>query len=189
MEDFLSKERENFEIFPKECDIYKAIELCPFEKTKVVILGQDPYHGPDQANGLAFSVNEGISMPPSLKNIAKELKRDTGLELQNGDLSFLANKGVLLLNCVLTVRRGQPNSHANKGWEEITDTYIKKVQENEKVVFMLWGKYAQKKKILIDETKHSVLVAPHPSPLSAHRGFFGCGHFSKANLVLNEKMF
>lgn len=188
LDTFLEKETFVYNVYPKYENIFYALDLCPIHKAKVVILGQDPYHGPSQAHGLAFSV-QNCTIPPSLKNIIHELRNDTGSILESGDLSCWAKNGVLLLNCVLTVRENVANSHANAGWEPVTDSIIKSVQENPRVVFMLWGKYAQSKRHLIDETRHSVLTAPHPSPLSAYRGFYGCRHFSQANKILGEKIF
>ena len=159
------------------------MNTTPLERVKVVILGQDPYHGPNQAHGLSFSVPPGIAVPPSLKNIYKELNTDVNCSIPNhGHLRSWAEQGVLLLNAVLTVRQGVAASHQGKGWERFTDAVINTVNDHqEQVVFLLWGSYAQKKGQMIDRNKHCVLEAPHPSPLSAHRGFFGCQHFSKAN--------
>jgi len=159
--------------------------LTSVDDVKVVILGQDPYHGRNQANGLAFSVEKGLQIPPSLRNIYKEIKEDLGMEPpKHGDLSFLAEQGVLLLNSVLTVNHGDPASHANHGWEEFTDKIIEILDHKKHIVFMLWGGYAQKKGFKIRKESHCILNASHPSPLSAHRGFFGCKHFSKANKYL-----
>jgi uracil-DNA glycosylase len=187
--EFIRSEYQNNQIFPKGKEIFNAFNHCSFEKTKVVILGQDPYHGPGQAHGLSFSVREGVPFPPSLLNIFKELNRDLGLSIpSNGDLSRWADQGVLLLNATLTVRAHQAGSHQNQGWEIFTDAVIRKIAlEKENVVFMLWGAYAQKKAAFISDDKHLKLHAPHPSPLSAHRGFLGCGHFSKTNAYLKEK--
>ena len=187
----VSEERKVYKIFPPEKDVFRALELCPIYKTKVVIIGQDPYHGEGQAHGLAFSVKENVTIPPSLRNILKELESDVGTTLSNGDLSYWASNGVLLLNSVLTVRESKANSHAQiMGWEAYTDDIIRQISTSKNgVVFMLWGNYAKSKARLIDESKHLVLIAPHPSPLSAHRGFFGCKHFSKANAYLDEKIF
>lgn len=175
-------------IFPPPAQVFSAFDQCPFDKIKVVILGQDPYHGQGQANGLAFSVNPQIPLPPSLLNIYKEIRSDTGqTPLSNGDLSFWARQGVLLLNATLTVVASQAASHQGKGWEEFTDAVIKKISdEKEHVVFLLWGNYARRKRSLIDSTKHLILESAHPSPLSAHNGFFGNHHFSKANEYLKE---
>ena len=175
--------------YPAGKDIFKAFESCPFEKVKVVILGQDPYHGPNQAHGLCFSVPEGIAIPPSLVNIFKEIKRDLNREFpKSGNLQHWADQGVLLLNATLTVQAHQAGSHQGKGWEAFTDAVIQKLaNERQNLVFMLWGAYAIKKGAMIDANKHLVLTAPHPSPLSAHRGFIGCGHFSKVNSYLSGK--
>ncbi len=176
-------------IYPPGPFIFNAFDTTPIDKVKVVILGQDPYHGPGQAHGLCFSVQKGIAPPPSLVNIFKELHDDTGITIPNhGNLTHWAQQGVFLLNASLTVRAGEPMSHAKIGWASFTDTVIKKISEQkEHVVFLLWGKFAQDKKILIDETKHLVLKAAHPSPLSAHNGFMGCKHFSKTNAWLMSK--
>ncbi|MGY6744176.1 MAG: uracil-DNA glycosylase [Cecembia sp.] len=186
---FVKEEYQSNQVFPKGREIFNAFQHCNFEKTKVVILGQDPYHGPGQAHGLSFSVREGVPFPPSLLNIFKEINRDLGKEIpSNGNLSRWADQGVLLLNATLTVRAHQAGSHQNKGWEVFTDEVIRQLaQEKENLVFMLWGAYAQKKAAFISDDKHLKLHAPHPSPLSAHRGFLGCGHFSKANAYLQEK--
>ncbi|MFD2202929.1 uracil-DNA glycosylase [Shivajiella indica] len=185
---FVKNEYQNHAVFPKGKEIFNAFEHCSFENTKVVILGQDPYHGPGQAHGLSFSVREGVPFPPSLLNIFKEINRDLGKPIpSNGNLSRWADQGVLLLNATLTVRAHLAGSHQNKGWEEFTDAVIQKIAlEKEHIVFMLWGAYAQKKAAFISSEKHLKLHAPHPSPLSAHRGFLGCGHFSKANAYLRE---
>jgi uracil-DNA glycosylase len=176
-------------IYPPGPFIFNAFDTTPIDNVKVVILGQDPYHGPGQAHGLCFSVQKGIAPPPSLVNIFKELHDDIGITIPNhGNLTHWAQQGVFLLNASLTVRAGEPMSHAKIGWATFTDTVIKKISEQkEQVVFLLWGKFAQDKKILIDETKHLVLKAAHPSPLSAHNGFMGCKHFSKTNAWLMSK--
>lgn len=176
-------------IYPPGPFIFNAFDTTPIDNVKVVILGQDPYHGPGQAHGLCFSVQNGIAPPPSLVNIFKELHDDIGITIPNhGNLTHWAQQGVFLLNASLTVRAGEPMSHAKIGWATFTDTVIKKISEQkEHVVFLLWGKFAQDKKILIDETKHLVLKAAHPSPLSAHNGFMGCKHFSKTNAWLMSK--
>jgi len=176
-------------IYPPGPFIFNAFDTSPIDNIKVVILGQDPYHGPGQAHGLCFSVQKGIAPPPSLVNIFKELHDDIGITIPNhGNLTHWAQQGVFLLNASLTVRAGEPMSHAKIGWATFTDTVIKKISEQkEHVVFLLWGKFAQDKKILIDETKHLVLKAAHPSPLSAHNGFMGCKHFSKTNAWLMSK--
>lgn len=173
-------------IYPPGGLIFNAFDTTPIDKVKVVILGQDPYHGAHQAHGLCFSVQNGVAQPPSLVNIFKELHDDVGMKIPNhGNLTKWAEQGVFLLNASLTVRAGEPMSHSKIGWAEFTNTVIKKIsEEKEHVVFMLWGKFAQEKRILIDETKHFVLRAAHPSPLSASAGFFGCHHFSKANEYL-----
>jgi uracil-DNA glycosylase len=186
---FIREEYGKFKIYPPGKDIFRAFDRCPLEKVKVVIIGQDPYHGPNQANGLCFSVNPGVQMPPSLINIFKEIKNDLGKEIpSSGSLDHWADQGVLLLNATLTVRANQAGSHQNKGWESFTDAVIKTlVEEQEGLVFMLWGSYAQKKGEIIDTTRHCVLKSVHPSPLSANRGFFGNKHFSKANAYLRSK--
>ena len=173
-------------IFPPPQFIFNAFTQCPFDAVKVVILGQDPYHGAGQAHGLCFSVHNGTRIPPSLQNIYKELHHDLGIPIStSGDLTHWAKQGVLLLNATLTVREGVPNSHQGLGWETFTDAVIHKISdEKEHVVFLLWGSYAQKKGSRIDTSKHLVLTAPHPSPFSAHNGFFGCAHFSKTNAYL-----
>src|SRR5579871_963203 len=175
-------------IYPPGPLIFNAFNTTPFEKVKVVILGQDPYHGPGQAHGLSFSIPNGIAQPPSLINIFKELNSDIGMPVpSNGNLIHWAEQGVLLLNASLTVRANEPMSHAKIGWAEFTDSVISKISEHRKnVVFLLWGKFAQEKQILIDETKHLILKAAHPSPFSADKGFFGCRHFSKANNYLTK---
>lgn len=186
--EFVRNEYLSKTIFPNPKNIFQAFELCPFDQVKVVILGQDPYHGPGQAHGLCFSVNEGIPVPPSLLNIYKEIESDIGVKMpQSGDLEHWARQGVLLLNATLTVQAHRAGSHQNKGWEEFTDAVIRLISDKkEHVVFLLWGSFAQSKAPMIDSGKHLILRAPHPSPLSAHRGFFGCGHFSKANEYLKS---
>lgn len=176
-------------IYPPGPLIFNAFNQTPFDKVSVVIIGQDPYHGPGQAHGLSFSVQKGVKPPPSLVNIFKEIRADIGVEMaaNNGDLTHWAEQGVLLLNAALTVRAGEPFSHAKYGWAEFTDAVISKVsEEKQHVVFLLWGKFAQEKQALIDETKHHVLKAAHPSPFSADKGFFGCKHFSKTNQLLMQ---
>ncbi|MEE1541131.1 MAG: uracil-DNA glycosylase [Paludibacteraceae bacterium] len=187
--DFVRKEYQTQTVYPPAKLIFNAFDLCPFDKVKVVIIGQDPYHGPGQAHGLCFSVNDGIDVPPSLVNIYKEIKEDLGIEPPaSGNLERWAKQGVLLLNATLTVRARTAGSHQNKGWEEFTDRVIKELSEKRKdVVFMFWGSYAQKKGAIIDTKKHCVLTSVHPSPLSAYRGFLGCKHFSKANEYLKSK--
>ncbi|WP_373523198.1 uracil-DNA glycosylase [Aquiflexum sp.] len=186
--EFVKKEYQEQVIYPKGKEIFNAFWHCPLEKLKVVILGQDPYHGPGQAHGLSFSVREGIPFPPSLLNIFKEINRDLDQSIpSNGDLTRWADQGVLLLNATLTVRAHQAGSHQQKGWEQFTDAVIQQIaKEKKNVVFMLWGAYAQKKAAFIPDSNHLKLQAPHPSPLSAHRGFLGCGHFSKANEYLRS---
>jgi uracil-DNA glycosylase len=185
---FIREEYKSKTVYPPPKQIFNAFEKCTWDKLKVVILGQDPYHGPRQANGMAFSVNPEIQKPPSLLNIYKEIQSDTGeTPLPNGDLSSWAEQGVLLLNATLTVVAARAASHQGKGWEEFTDAVIRKVsEEKEHVVFILWGNYARKKKSLIDTSKHIVLESAHPSPLSAHNGFFGNHHFSKTNDYLKS---
>lgn len=185
---FVKQEYASNTIFPPAGQIFNAFNTCPFNNVKVVILGQDPYHGPGQAHGLCFSVNDGIQFPPSLQNIFKEIASDLGLSIPNsGNLTRWAEQGVLLLNATLTVRASQAGSHQGKGWEEFTDAVIKIISEKaDNVVFILWGSYAIKKKALIDASKHCILTAPHPSPLSSYRGFFGCKHFSKTNEYLTS---
>ena len=173
-------------VYPPAAQIFAAFDASPFDQTKVVIIGQDPYHGAGQANGLAFSVNPGIPFPPSLRNILAEVHADTGAPIPaDGDLTRWARQGVLLLNTALTVREGQPNSHAGIGWERLTDAAVRAIaSRREGVVFILWGADAARKRSMIDESRHLVLTSPHPSPLSAHRGFFGNHHFTKANEYL-----
>lgn len=176
-------------IYPKGSLIFNAFDQTPFDKVSVVILGQDPYHNPGQAMGLSFSVPDGVKPPPSLVNIYKELNKDIGMPIPTtGNLTKWAQQGVLLLNAALTVRANEPASHSKIGWMEFTDEVIKIISNQKKeVVFILWGNFAQQKQILIDATKHKILKAAHPSPLSAHNGFFGCKHFSSANQYLTEK--
>jgi uracil-DNA glycosylase len=185
---FVKEEYATQTVYPPGSKIFNAFDACPFDNVKVVLLGQDPYHGPGQAHGLAFSVNEGITSPPSLVNIFKEIKNDLGKPVpKSGYLMRWAEQGVLLLNATLTVRANTPGSHQKKGWEEFTDAAIKAVSDDKQnVVFMLWGAYAQKKGAIIDAGKHLVLKAAHPSPFAADKGFFGCKHFSKANAYLAE---
>lgn len=190
LKDFLQEEkRRGVTVFPPGREIFNAFEHTPLQRVKVVILGQDPYHGPGQAHGLCFSVRPGTRIPPSLQNIYKELQRDLGIvPAGHGNLAHWADQGVLLLNSVLTVAAGQAGSHQGKGWETFTDRVVELVnREREGVVFMLWGSYAQRKGAVIDRQRHCVLAAPHPSPLSAHRGFLGCGHFSAANAWLEQR--
>lgn len=184
---FLQEEKKKFNIYPAGCNIFNAFNLTPFDEVKVVIMGQDPYHGPGQAHGLCFSVPQGIKAPPSLMNIFKEIKADLGIEINSANLEKWAKQGVLLLNAVLTVREGQAGSHQNKGWENFTDSVIRTISDNkENVIFILWGRYAHSKETLINKNKHHILKAAHPSPLSAHNGFFGCRHFSKTNEILKS---
>ena len=184
--DFVYQEYKINEIFPADKNIFRAFELCPFDKVKVVILGQDPYHGAGQAHGLSFSVQEDIALPASLRNIYKEIRSDLSIQpLAHGNLIRWAEQGVFLLNSILTVQKGKPASHKKKGWEEFTDFVIKQLNEQGKnIVFLLWGKYAQKKGEFIDESKHLVLRTSHPSPYSVNLGFLGSKHFSKANEYL-----
>lgn len=186
---FVKHEYASHKIYPPGKLIFAAFDYCKLEDLKVVILGQDPYHGDGQANGLCFSVNDGIKSPPSLVNIFKEIKSDLGKPIpSSGNLERWAKQGILLLNATLTVRANTPGSHQNKGWETFTDEVIEQISKaQEGIVFLLWGAYAQKKAALIDESKHLILMAPHPSPFSADRGFFGCKHFSKTNQYLTSK--
>lgn len=183
---FLKQEYEEQTIYPVMQDIWQAFELTPYNDVKVLILGQDPYHGPNQAHGLSFSVQKGVKIPPSLRNIYKELEEDLGIKPANhGDLTSWAKQGIFLLNTVLTVRQGQAYSHRGKGWEMLTDAVIRALNNRkEPVIFLLWGNASIAKKALIDTKKHIVLTSPHPSPLSAHRGFFGSKPFSKINDAL-----
>lgn len=186
---FLNAERQaGHSVYPRGSEIFNALNTTVFDRVRVVILGQDPYHGEGQAHGLSFSVRQGIPLPPSLQNIYKEIEAEYGQKMPRiGDLTSWARQGVLLLNATLTVRQSLAGSHQNKGWERFTDAVIRAVNERHNhVVFMLWGSYAQKKGAFIDRKRHLVLQAPHPSPLSAHRGFLGCGHFKKANEYLSQ---
>ncbi len=187
--DFVKQEYQSQTVFPPGKEIFHAFDCADFDTVKVVILGQDPYHGPGQANGLCFSVREGVVMPPSLKNIFKEIQSDLGKPFpKSGDLQRWADQGVLLLNATLTVRASSPGSHQNKGWEQFTDAVIKEISDKKNnVVFLLWGAYAQKKGEIIDRSRHLVLMSAHPSPFSADRGFFGNKHFSKTNDYLKNK--
>ena len=189
--DFVRNEYATTTIYPPAKLIFNAFDHCPFDKVKVVIIGQDPYHGAGQANGLCFSVNKGIAMPPSLVNIFKEIAADTGKPMPtDGDLTRWSDQGVLLLNATLTVRAGNAGSHQRRGWEEFTDAAIRTLAEKrENIVFILWGSYAQRKGAFIDRNKHLVLTSPHPSPLSAYAGFFGNHHFTLTNdfLIKNGK--
>ncbi len=187
--DFVRSEYLNKTVYPRPKDIFNAFRLCPFEEVKVVILGQDPYHNPGQAHGLSFSVREDITPPPSLKNIYKEIASDLGItkDVRIGDLSPWAHQGVLLLNAVLSVEKNKPTSHAQKGWEKFTDYVIQTIShKKEHCVFILWGNYAKKKASLIDGSKHLILTSAHPSPLSAHGGFFGSRPFSQTNSYLKK---
>jgi len=187
--EFVRKEYQTKLIFPPAPLIFNAFNQCPFDRVKVVIIGQDPYHGEGQAHGLCFSVNDGVAFPPSLRNIFKEIERDLGKSIPaSGDLTRWAQQGVLLLNATLTVEAHLAGSHQGKGWETFTDAVIRKLaDEKEHIVFMLWGSYAQKKGAVIDSNRHLVLKSVHPSPLSAYRGFIGNSHFSLANSYLKEK--
>lgn len=184
----LAEKQQNKVIYPASNNIFNAFNSTPLDEVKVVILGQDPYHGPNQAHGLCFSVQPGIQTPPSLQNIFKELKRDLAMDIPaHGCLQSWANQGVLLLNATLTVEQARAGSHQGRGWETFTDKAIQLVNDQcQGVVFLLWGSYAQKKAAFIDARKHLILKAPHPSPLSAHRGYIGCGHFSAANQHLQH---
>ena len=181
--EFVRAEYAAGEVFPKGRDIFRAFDKCPFDKLKVVIIGQDPYHGVGQANGLCFSVGEGVPFPPSLQNIFKEVNTDTGAPIPtSGNLDRWAEQGVLLLNAVLTVRAHQAASHAGRGWEQFTDAVVRAIAtRNQGVVYMLWGSYAQRKGVIAAPNNNLILKSVHPSPLSSYRGFFGCRHFSKAN--------
>lgn len=185
---FVKNEYSSTTIYPAGKNIFRAFELCPFDQVKVVILGQDPYHGPNQANGLCFSVNDGVPLPPSLQNIYKEIATDLKIKAPTtGNLDNWSRQGVLLLNATLTVRANLAGSHQKKGWEIFTDAVIKTISDQkENIVFLLWGKYAQEKGKVIDSDKHLILKSAHPSPLSAYNGFFGCQHFSKTNDYLKS---
>jgi uracil-DNA glycosylase len=188
LKDFLVEEKKQYRVFPPGSLIFNAFNHTPFEKVKVVFIGQDPYHGAGQAHGLCFSVPDGIPKPPSLENIFKELQNDLGIPVaKHGNLEKWADQGVLLLNATLTVRANQAGSHQNRGWETFTDAVISNLSKNkENLVFVLWGNFAIAKRILIDESKHHILTAAHPSPFSAYKGFFGCRHFSKINEILSN---
>lgn len=185
---FVRSEYASGEVFPAGRNIFRAFDRCPFDKLRVVIIGQDPYHGPGQANGLCFSVADGVPFPPSLQNIFKEVRDDVGTPIPpTGELERWAEQGVLLLNAVLTVKAHQAASHSGHGWEQFTDAVVRAIAERKQgIVYMLWGSYAQKKGAIADPTKNLVLKAVHPSPLSAYRGFFGCKHFSAANAYLRS---
>lgn len=187
--EFVKEEYQTKKTYPPPPFIFRALDMCPFENVKVVILGQDPYHGRGQANGLCFSVNDGVPLPPSLQNIFQEIEQDLGQKMprDSGNLEAWARQGVLLLNATMTVEAGKAGSHQQKGWETFTDAVIQCIAEQkEHMVFLLWGRYAQEKGRVIDRNKHLVLEAAHPSPFSAYSGFFGCQHFSKANAYLKE---
>lgn len=188
LKDFLKEEKKNYTIFPPGNEMFTAFNLCPLSLVKVVIIGQDPYHGPGQAHGLSFSVPHGIAIPPSLRNIYKEINNDLGIPIpKTGNLEKWAEQGVLMLNTILSVRAAEAASHHGKGWETFTNKVIKTVSDlRAGVIFVLWGKYAQDKQYLINTNKHFILKSVHPSPLSASRGFLGCGHFSKINQILKE---
>ena len=187
LNNFLIEEYKNYTVYPKKEHIFAAINKTEFEKVKIVIIGQDPYHGKNQANGIAFSVNDNITNPPSLKNILKELADDLNKDTKHVNLVEWANQGVLLLNSILTVRESFPGSHKNKGWEIFTDFLIESlVNERKDLIFIIWGAQAKKKITSIDLSNHYILESPHPSPLSSYRGFFGCKHFSKANKILRN---
>lgn len=181
--EFVREEYSSRQIFPRGGNIFRAFDKCPFDKLKVVIIGQDPYHGEGQANGLCFSVNDGVQFPPSLRNIFQEVASDTGASVPtSGNLDRWAEQGVLLLNAVLTVRAHEAASHSGRGWEQFTDAVVREIAaRREGIVYMLWGSYAQRKGAIADPTRNCILKAVHPSPLSAYRGFFGCRHFSRAN--------
>src|SRR5690554_1601375 len=187
--EFVRKEYSSTTVYPPAKLIFNAFDSCPFNEVKVVIVGQDPYHAPGQAHGLSFSVNDGIKIPPSLINIYKEIRDDLGIEIPySGNLERWAKQGVLLLNATLTVRAHQAGSHQNRGWEQFTDEAIRQLSiRRTGLVFLLWGRFAKNKMTLIDNQKHHVLTAAHPSPLSAYQGFLGCGHFSKTNLLLQDQ--
>lgn len=185
--EYINHEYRDKQVFPRKENVFKAFELTPFSNVNVVILGQDPYHNEGQADGMSFSVSEGVTVPPSLKNIYKEIHNDIGTQkdMSNGNLQSWASQGVLLLNSILTVVAHTPLAHKNKGWEDFTDTVISTVsRKRDHVVFILWGNYAKSKKTLIDGSKHLILEASHPSPFSAYNGFFGCNHFSQCNNYL-----
>ena len=186
--DFVRHAYRTTQCFPPAGQIFRAFDLCPFDKVRVVIIGQDPYHDVNQAHGLCFSVQDGVKIPPSLDNIYKELNRDLGKPIPTtGNLTHWAEQGVLLLNATLTVEAHRAGSHQGKGWEELTDAAIQALKnQRSNIVFMLWGSYAQRKGQFIDRRRHLVLTAVHPSPLSAYRGFIGCGHFSQANAYLQQ---
>lgn len=189
LKNFLNRDRQDYLVYPKEEEAFNAFHKTPFNKLKIVLLGQDPYHGEGQAHGLSFSVPKGIKTPPSLVNIFKEIDSDLNIKNHgNGDLTKWAEQGVLLLNSTLTVRKNMAGSHQNKGWEQFTDKVISTISlEKEGVIFLLWGKFAQNKQKLIDKSKHHILMSSHPSPLSSYRGFLGCKHFSECNKILKKE--
>jgi len=188
LKEFLTEEKSKFAVYPPGSQIFNAFQLTPFNQVKVVILGQDPYHGPGQAHGLCFSVPQGIIPPPSLVNIFKEIEKNLGIPVpKGGNLEKWARQGVLLLNATLTVRANQPGSHQRRGWENFTHAVISRLSEKRVgLIFLLWGKFAQEKESLIDTNRHYILKAAHPSPFSAYNGFFGCRHFSKTNEILRK---
>jgi uracil-DNA glycosylase len=188
LKEFLTEEKAKYTVYPPGSKIFNAFQLTPFNQVRVVILGQDPYHGPGQAHGLCFSVPQGIVPPPSLANIFKEIEKDLGIPVPSGgNLEKWARQGVLLLNATLTVRANQPGSHQRRGWENFTHAVISKLSEKRVgLIFLLWGKFAQEKESLIDTNRHYILKAAHPSPFSAYNGFFGCRHFSKTNEILKK---
>ena len=188
LQSYVYEERTRSKVFPEHEEVFTAFQLTPYRDVKILILGQDPYHGEGQAHGLSFSVQSGVSIPPSLRNIYKELNSDLGIDIPtHGNLEPWALQGVLLLNATLTVRAHQPGSHQGKGWETFTDQVIRKVNEKEeKTIFLLWGAFARRKSVLIDQERHHIIESAHPSPLSAHRGFFGSRPFSEANRVLKD---
>lgn len=189
LKDFLKLERQDFLVYPKEKELFNAFHKTPFNKLKIVLLGQDPYHGEGQAHGLSFSVPKEVNTPPSLINIFKEIENDLNIKNHGkGDLTKWAEQGVLLLNSTLTVRKNMAGSHQNKGWEQFTDKVISTISsKKEGVIFLLWGNFAQNKQKLIDKSKHHILMSSHPSPLSSYRGFFGCKHFSECNKILKKE--
>lgn len=187
LKSIITRQRETQTIYPESSKVFNAFKITPLDDVKVLILGQDPYHGDGQANGLCFSVSNDVKTPPSLVNIYKEIKSDIGIDCTHGNLENWAKQGVLLLNSILTVRANEPASHKSIGWEIFTDNVIQEISDKkENIVFILWGKFAQSKKYLINKNKHHILEAAHPSPFSAHNGFFGCKHFSKTNEILKS---
>lgn len=188
LREFLLEEYKRFRVYPKKADMFNALKLTPYNEVKAVIIGQDPYHGENQAHGLCFSVQDGVKLPPSLQNIYKEIESTTGIKCKKtGNLTRWANQGVLLLNTVMTVRGGMAGSHRGRGWEQFTDYIISLLNKREKpIVFILWGNDAKKKQSLITNKNHTCLTAAHPSPLSAYNGFFGCNHFNKCNEILKR---